>query len=71
MIGHDLHDLPSRFDRTELLSISKLNNGLANYTLSNETRRVDVHPGVILAVQDRFGDDIEQFSDSVVWVKQL
>ena len=72
MFGHDLHDLPSRFDRAELLSISKSNNGPANYTPSpGDTRRADVHPGVILAVQDRFGDDVEHIPGSVVWVKQL
>jgi len=72
MFGHDLHDLPSRFDRAELLSIAKLNNGPVNYTPeSGKTCRVDVHPGVILAVQDRFGDDVEHVPGSVVWLKQL
>jgi hypothetical protein len=72
MFGHDLHDLPNRFDRNELLSISNINNGVVNYTNANgDVSRVDVHPGVILAVQDRFGDDVEHIPGSVVWVKQL
>jgi tetratricopeptide (TPR) repeat protein len=72
MFGHDLHDLPSRFDRSELLTMGYVNNGLANYRNSKGgIERVDVHPGVILAVQDRFGDDVEHIVDSVVWVKQL
>jgi Methyltransferase domain len=72
MFGHDLHDLPSRFDRSELLAMGYVNNGLANYRNSRgEVERVDVHPGVILAVQDRFGDEVEHIAGSVVWVKQL
>jgi hypothetical protein len=72
MFGHDLHDLPSRFDRHELLSVAGVNNAVVNWRRSNgEITRADVHPGVILAVQDRFGDDVEHIPDSVVWVKQL
>jgi predicted O-methyltransferase YrrM len=73
IFGHDLLDLPSRFDRSELLSIAAVNNADANYKNSNgEVERVNVHPGVILAVQDRFGDDVELFGEeSVVWAKQL
>ena len=72
MFGHDLHDVPCRFDRSELLSVSRKNNCEVNYTNSNgEVERVDVHPGVILAVQDRFGDDVEQFPGSVVWARQI
>ena len=66
MFGHDLRDVPSRFDRNELLSVSSKNNCEVNYTNSNgEVERVDVHPGVILAVQDKFGDDVERFPGSV------
>jgi predicted O-methyltransferase YrrM len=72
LFGHDLHDLPSRFDRRELLGIAGLNNAIAAYRNSyGEVERVDVHPGVILAVQDRFGDEIEHFANSVVWAKQV
>jgi hypothetical protein len=72
MFGHDLHDIPSRFDRNELLSIAGVNNSLANYTnATGQVERVDVHPGVILAVQDRFGDDVERIGDSVVWAKRV
>jgi len=72
MFGHDLYDVPSRFDRSELLSIAELNNGPAKHTNSKgDVERVDVHPGVILAVQDRFGDGVEHFSGSSVWAKQL
>lgn len=73
IFGHDLYDVPSRFDRHELLSIAAVNNADANYTNSNgEIERVNAHPGVILAVQDRFGDDVELFGEGcVVWAKQV
>ena len=72
IFGHDLHDVPSRFDRRELLSVADRNNTEVNYTSSKgEVQRVDVHPGVILAVQDRFGDAVEHFPGSVVWAKQV
>jgi hypothetical protein len=72
LFGHDLHDLPSRFDRSELLSVSSKNNTDVNYTNARgEIVRTNVHPGVILAVQDRFGDNVEQFPGSVVWAKQI
>jgi predicted O-methyltransferase YrrM len=72
LFGHDLHDAPSRFDREELLRIASVNNAMARYwNRRGEADQVDVHPGVILAVQDRFGDDIEHFAGSVVWAKQL
>jgi hypothetical protein len=72
MFGHDLYDIPSRFDRRELLSVSSKNNTEVNYTKSEgEVQRLDVHPGVILAVQDRFGDEVELFPGSVVWAKQV
>jgi predicted O-methyltransferase YrrM len=72
LFGHDLHDLPSCFDRNELLAISGVNNADANYT-DDQGRvvRVNVHPGVVLAVQDRFGDEVEQFPDSSIWAKQV
>lgn len=72
LFGHDLYDLPSRFDRRELLGIAAVNNATADYrNRHGEVERVDVHPGVILAVQDRFGDEIEHFPKSVVWAKQV
>jgi predicted O-methyltransferase YrrM len=72
IFGHDLFDLPSRFDRRELLSVSTKNNTEVNHTNSEgEVQRIDVHPGVILAVQDRFGDDVELFPGSVVWARQV
>jgi predicted O-methyltransferase YrrM len=72
LFGHDLYDLPSRFDREELLGIAAVNNALASHrNRRGEIEHVDVHPGVVLAVQDRFGDDIEHFSGSAVWAKQL
>ncbi|HEU0215696.1 MAG TPA: class I SAM-dependent methyltransferase [Stellaceae bacterium] len=73
IFGHDLYDLPSRFDRNELLSIAAVNNADASYVnINGEVERVDAHPGVILAVQDRFGDDVELFGrGSVVWAKQV
>jgi tetratricopeptide (TPR) repeat protein len=72
IFGHDLYDLPSRFDRKELLSISKVNNAMAHYRNSEGAiELVNVHPGVVLAVQDRFGDDVEHFTGSVVWAKQV
>jgi predicted O-methyltransferase YrrM len=72
LFGHDLYDLPSRFDRRELLDIAGLNNAIAAYRNGHgDVERVDVHPGVILAVQDRFGDEIEHFAKSGVWVKQV
>jgi predicted O-methyltransferase YrrM len=72
LFGHDLLDVPSRFDRDELLRIASRNNAEANYTNSKgEVQRVDVHPGVILAVQDRFGDEVELFPGSVVWARQI
>ena len=72
LFGHDLYDVPSRFDRGELLGIAAVNNAVAGHRDGRgEVERVDVHPGVILAVQDRFGDDIEHFPDSAVWAKQL
>jgi predicted O-methyltransferase YrrM len=67
LFGHDLHDLPSRFDRDELLRVSDKNNTEVSY----RGGRADVHPGVILAVQDRFGDGIETFTGSVVWARQV
>jgi predicted O-methyltransferase YrrM len=72
LFGHDLHDVPSRFDRNELLNVADKNNIEVNYKNANgDLERVDVHPGVILAVQDRFGDDVERFPGSVVWAKQV
>jgi hypothetical protein len=72
LFGHDLHDLPSRFDRSELLSVSGKNNTDVNYrNAQGEIVRTNVHPGVILAVQDRFGDDVEQFPGSVVWARPV
>jgi predicted O-methyltransferase YrrM len=72
ILGHDLHDVPSRFDRDELLKVADKNTAEVSYTTPDgRTDRVTVHPGVILAVQDRFGDDIETFPDSVVWARQL
>jgi predicted O-methyltransferase YrrM len=72
IFGHDLHDLPSRFDRDELLKVADKNTAEVTYTTPDgRTDRVTVHPGVILAVQDRFGDDIETFLGSVVWARQL
>jgi predicted O-methyltransferase YrrM len=72
LFGHDLNDRPSRFDRDELLRVSNVNNTVVNYkTASGVIERVDVHPGVILAVQDKFGDDVEIFPGSVVWAKQV
>jgi predicted O-methyltransferase YrrM len=72
MFGHDLHDVPSRFDRRELLDVSTLNHAEVTYTNSDgQSQRQDVHPGVILAVADRFGDDIERFPGSVVWARQV
>ena len=72
MFGHDLHDVPSRFDRDELLSVSDRNNAEVNYVGPDGTRqRADVHAGVILAVQDRFADAIERFPGSVVWARQV
>jgi hypothetical protein len=71
IFGHDLHDVPSRFDRQELLSVSDKNNTDVNYRSRNGgIVRANVHPGVILAVQDRFGDDVEVLPDSVVWARQ-
>jgi predicted O-methyltransferase YrrM len=73
IFGHDLYDVPSRFDRNELLSIAAANNADAScVNVNGDIERVDVHPGVILAVQDRFGDDVELFGrGSVVWAKQI
>jgi predicted O-methyltransferase YrrM len=72
LFGHDLHDLPSRFDRDELLKVSNVNNTVVNYKAASGTiEQADVHPGVILAVQDKFGDDVEIFPGSVVWAKQI
>src|SRR5215469_13533860 len=72
IFGHDLNDLPSRFDRNELLSIAAVNNADANYFINGHVERLNVHPGVTLAVQDRFGDDVELFGrGSVVWAKQV
>jgi predicted O-methyltransferase YrrM len=72
IFGHDLHDVPSRFNRAELLKVADQNNAEVTYTnLDGRIERVNVHPGVILAVQDRFGDDIETFSGSVVWARQV
>src|SRR5215469_15977581 len=72
IFGHDLYDLPSRFDRNELLSIAAMNNAEANYFINGHVERLNVHPGVTLAVQDRFGDDVELFGrGSVVWAKQV
>jgi predicted O-methyltransferase YrrM len=72
LFGHDLYDLPSRFDRQELLGIAGLNNAMAAYRNEYaDVERVDVHPGVILAVQDRFGDEIEHFAKSAVWATQI
>ena len=72
MFGHDLHDVPSRFDRNELLSVASENKTDVNYRNPNgEVTRTEVHPGVILAVQDRFGDDVEVLPGSVVWAKRV
>ena len=72
IFGHDLNDLPSRFDRNELLGIAAVNNADANYFIDGRVERLNVHPGVTLAVQDRFGDDVELFGrGSVVWAKQV
>ncbi len=72
LLGHDLTDLPSRFDRAELLSVAHLNNTDVNYkNAKGDVERIDAHVGVILAVQDRFGDDVEQFPGSVVWAKRV
>jgi hypothetical protein len=52
--------------------VSDVNDTDVNYTnAQGQVVRVNVHPGVVLAVQDRFGDDVEQFPDSSVWVKQV
>ena len=72
LFGHDLADLPSRFDRGELLGVSDKNNTDVDYTNAQGERvRTNVHPGVVLAVQDRFGDDVEQFPGSVVWARPV
>ena len=72
IFGHDLHDVPSRFDRNELLSVASVNKTDVNYRNPNgEIVRAEVHPGVILAVQDRFGDDVEVLPGSVVWAKRV
>jgi hypothetical protein len=73
LFGHDLTDIPSRFDRAELLSVAHLNNTLVNHKNANgDIERIDAHVGVILAVQDRFGDDVERFMPgSVVWAKRV
>ena len=72
LFGHDLLDLPSRFDRNKLLSVSNLNNTEMDYTnAQGEVVRGNVHPGVVLAIQDRYGDDVELIGGSVVWAKQV
>ena len=75
IFGHDLNDFPSRFDRNELLSIatvSKMPLRSMNCCFPGKIERINVHPGVILAVQDKFGDDVELFGHgSVVWAKQV
>jgi len=74
LFGHDLNDLPSRFDRRELLSKSRRGVNeieVSHITPSGETERINAHPGVILAVQDRFGDQIELWPNSVVWAKHI
>jgi hypothetical protein len=68
IFGHDLDDLPSRFDREELLRVAHLNNAEVNYA-NRERHHANVHAGVILAVGDRFGDEIERFPGSVVWAR--
>jgi predicted O-methyltransferase YrrM len=72
MFGHDLHDVPSRFVRQELLKIANVCNAVAHYRNDRgEFEPVDVHAGVILAVQDYFGDCVERFPGSIVWAKQV
>jgi predicted O-methyltransferase YrrM len=72
IFGHDLYDTPSRFDRQELLSLSEKNNAIARHLNSDgNVGSVDVHPGVILAIQDRFGDEVERIANSVVWAKKV
>jgi predicted O-methyltransferase YrrM len=72
IFGHDLHDVPSRFDRDELLRNSNRNNTKVSYkTFEGDLEIVDAHPGVILAVQDRFGDDVRIYPGSVVWSRQV
>ncbi|HXW29709.1 MAG TPA: class I SAM-dependent methyltransferase [Xanthobacteraceae bacterium] len=72
LFGHDLHDVPSRFNRAELLTVAGVNNTDVDYVnAQGEVVRENVHPGVILAVHDRFGDDVERFPESTVWAKQV
>jgi predicted O-methyltransferase YrrM len=72
IFGHDLHDVPSRFDRDELLRNSDRNNTKVSYKNSEgHLETVDAHSGVILAVQDRFGDDVRIYPGSVVWSRQV
>ena len=72
LFGHDLHGVPSRFDREELLKISDQNNADVTYTNPDgRMERRNAHLGVVLAVQDRFGDAVETFPDSSVWVRRV
>jgi hypothetical protein len=72
LFGHDLNDLPSRFVRSELLEARSNNQAMVTYVdgMGNRTQ-ASVHPGVILAVQDFFGDDVQHYAGSVVWAKRL
>jgi hypothetical protein len=69
LFGHDLNGIPSGFCRAELLGISSNNNAMAKYRENGTVTEIDVHPGVVLAVQDRFGDNVERFVGSVVWAR--
>jgi hypothetical protein len=72
LFGHDLNDLPSRFVRSELLEARSNNQADVTYVDGQGNRtRANVHPGVILAVQDFFGDDVQHYAGSVVWAKRL
>jgi hypothetical protein len=71
LFGHDLNGKPSGFCREELLKISFKNREVAKYIDNNNVTEIHTHPGVVLAVQDRFGDKIERFFGSSVWAKDV